>query len=85
MSEINRRRFLGRTGKTTLALAGAMSSGVHAQGSDIIKVGLLGCGGRGNGAIRQCLQAAVEANRNSLNGRKTGPATWINELVWREF
>jgi deoxyribodipyrimidine photo-lyase len=39
------------------------------------------------GAIsaRQCLQAAVRANRNSLNGRKTGPATWITELIWREF
>jgi deoxyribodipyrimidine photo-lyase len=39
------------------------------------------------GAIsaRQCLQAAMGANRNSLNGRSTGPATWITELIWREF
>jgi deoxyribodipyrimidine photo-lyase len=39
------------------------------------------------GAIsaRQCLQAAIEANRNRLNGRRTGPAVWISELVWREF
>jgi deoxyribodipyrimidine photo-lyase len=36
-------------------------------------------------SIRQCLQSAMEANGNSLNGRRTGPATWINELIWREF
>jgi deoxyribodipyrimidine photo-lyase len=36
-------------------------------------------------SIRQCLQAAREVNGNSLNGRRTGPAAWITELVWREF
>ncbi len=35
-------------------------------------------------SIGQCLRAAVEANGNSL-GRKTGAATWISELAWREF
>ncbi|MCH8120826.1 MAG: hypothetical protein IIC00_14005, partial [Planctomycetes bacterium] len=40
-----------------VALAGAVASKVHARGSGTIKVGLLGCGGRGNGAIKQCLQA----------------------------
>ena len=39
------------------ALAGSVSHVVHAQGSGKIKVGLLGCGGRGNGAIRQNLNA----------------------------
>ncbi len=39
------------------ALAGAVSNVVHAQGSGKIKVGLLGCGGRGNGALRQNLNA----------------------------
>ena len=39
------------------ALAGAVAAAVHASGSDTIKVGLLGCGGRGNGAIKQNLQA----------------------------
>jgi predicted dehydrogenase len=44
------------------ALAGVAVPAVHAQGSDKIKVGLLGCGGRGSGAVRQCLAAdpAVE-------------------------
>ena len=44
------------------ALAGSISHVVHARASGKIKVGLLGCGGRGNGAIRQNLNAdpAVE-------------------------
>ena len=39
------------------AAASAVANVVHAQGSGKIKIGLLGCGGRGNGALRQCLQA----------------------------
>ena len=38
----------------TAAVLGQMA---HAQGSDKIKVGMLGCGGRGNGAMRNCLEA----------------------------
>jgi predicted dehydrogenase len=39
------------------ATAASVASVLHAQGTGKIKVGLLGCGGRGNGAIRQNLQA----------------------------
>ena len=39
------------------ALASSISHVAHAQGSGKIKIGLLGCGGRGNGALRQNLQA----------------------------
>jgi predicted dehydrogenase len=59
MSKTNRRTFL----KTSAAAAGALvaelalSSGVHAAGNDVIKVGLVGCGGRGSGAISDCLDA----------------------------
>jgi rhodanese-related sulfurtransferase len=43
----------------TAAVLGQMA---HAQGSDKIKVGMLGCGGRGRGAMQNCLDAdpAVE-------------------------
>ncbi len=34
---------------------------------------------------RQCLAAALEANDGKADGGKQGPATWISELVWREF
>lgn len=39
------------------AAAASLGQRAYAQGGGKIKVGLLGCGGRGNGAMRQCLQA----------------------------
>ncbi len=49
---------ISRTRAGVAAGAAAVLAGMaHAQGSDKIKVGLLGCGGRGNGAVRQNLQA----------------------------
>ena len=55
----SRRDFL----KTGTALAGtaglnlAMNAGAFAQGSSQLKVGLVGCGGRGTGAAQQALTA----------------------------
>lgn len=40
-----------------VGLAGALAQKAHALGSGKIKVGLLGCGGRGKGALRQNLKA----------------------------
>jgi predicted dehydrogenase len=56
----SRRNFLKQTG--VLAAAGTvLASGVvpkvHAAGSDTIKLGIVGCGGRGSGAARQALSA----------------------------
>jgi len=45
------------TGAGAVALAGSVARVAHAQGSGKIKVGLLGCGGRGKGALTHCLQA----------------------------
>ncbi len=36
-------------------------------------------------APRQCLDAALVANRGEFSGGQQGAATWINELLWREF
>jgi myo-inositol 2-dehydrogenase/D-chiro-inositol 1-dehydrogenase len=55
-----RRDFL----KTTAVAAGAAVAtqlslpAVHAAGSDVIKVGVIGCGGRGSGAAENVLNAA---------------------------
>ena len=56
----NRRSFI----KHTAAITGAVlinplgiDSSAYASGSDVIKVGLVGCGGRGTGAAAQALQA----------------------------
>jgi predicted dehydrogenase len=58
-SPASRRDFL----KTSAAVAGAtLTAGlavppVHAGGGDVIRVGLVGCGGRGTGAAAQALSA----------------------------
>src|SRR3712207_4545004 len=58
-SNLSRRDFL----KTTAAVSAAAlftklgSNYAYAQGNDRIKVGLIGCGGRGTGAIRDNLRA----------------------------
>lgn len=56
----NRRSFI----KHTAAITGgilinplAINQSAYAAGSDVIKVGLVGCGGRGTGAAAQALQA----------------------------
>ena len=45
------------TAAGVVALAGVTGRRAYAKGTGTIKVGLLGCGGRGTGALRQCLQA----------------------------
>ena len=54
---ISRRRFL-QTGAAAAALPflGAVTP-VFAAGSDRIRIGLVGCGGRGIGAVRNCVAA----------------------------
>src|SRR3712207_4551523 len=42
---------------TTLAASMNAIPGAYAQGSDEIRVGVIGCGGRGTGAIRNVLDA----------------------------
>ncbi len=34
---------------------------------------------------RRCLVEARDANAGRLDGGRAGPATWVNELIWREF
>jgi myo-inositol 2-dehydrogenase/D-chiro-inositol 1-dehydrogenase len=56
MSEKNN-SVLSGVAAGTVGLVGAIANKARAQGSGKIKIGLLGCGGRGNGALRQCLNA----------------------------
>jgi len=55
--ELTRRDFLQHAGRiaTVSALAGVTLPHVHAAGSDLIQVALVGCGGRGTGAAGQAL------------------------------
>lgn len=57
---LTRREFLKGTAGVTATLALSqlpVALFAHAQGSDKIKVGLIGCGGRGTGAAMDCLRA----------------------------
>ncbi len=57
----NRRTFLMQGAGATAAVAAAatldLASVAHAAGSDRLRVGLVGCGGRGTGAAEQALTA----------------------------
>jgi predicted dehydrogenase len=52
----SRRDFL-KTSAVSAGAAALLASGVHAAGQDVVKVGLVGCGGRGRGAAANCLDA----------------------------
>jgi predicted dehydrogenase len=55
----NRRDFLKTTGAVAAAsaLTGVTIPSVHAAGSDVINIALVGCGGRGTGAAENALSA----------------------------
>lgn len=55
MAGLTRRDFLKTT--TAASAAAMFPSGVFAQGSDTIKVALVGCGGRGTGAVIDAVNA----------------------------
>jgi predicted dehydrogenase len=68
-SAATRRDFL--KGSTIAGAAVGLSTGltaplVHAAGSDAIKVGLVGCGGRGTGAAEQALTADSNAKLTAM-------------------
>jgi predicted dehydrogenase len=57
-SVVSRREFLQTTGRLAAVstLAGLALPAVHAAGSDLIQVALIGCGGRGSGAAVDALK-----------------------------
>ena len=63
----SRRDFL-KTSGTAAALAGtaAIHRTAHASGSDVLRVALIGCGGRGSGAASQALSADPNARLVAL-------------------
>ncbi|HSL72137.1 MAG TPA: Gfo/Idh/MocA family oxidoreductase [Longimicrobiales bacterium] len=54
---LTRRAFVQTSAALTAALA--IPRGVYAFGSDTIRVGAIGCGGRGTGAIENCLDGST--------------------------
>jgi predicted dehydrogenase len=57
-SNISRRNFLTSSASVSIATILAGSGKLFAAGSDKIKIGIIGCGARGSGAIRDCLSSS---------------------------
>lgn len=58
---MSRRDFVRAGAAVTAGIAlptGAYAHGVHATGSDTIRIGVIGCGGRGTGAAFQSIEAS---------------------------
>jgi predicted dehydrogenase len=92
----SRRDFLKASGKAAAvsALAGVALPHVHAQGSDQIRIALVGCGGRGSGAadnamaakkgsVKLAAMADIFQDRmtTSFNGLKAGPTKDFVEVT----
>jgi predicted dehydrogenase len=60
-SNESRRKFLKTTGGATALAAMAVPRMVHASSSETLRVGLVGCGGRGRGAAIDALKADPHA------------------------
>ncbi len=58
-AQANRRDFLktSAVGATTVALASQIATRAYAAADDTLRIGLVGCGGRGTGAAAQALSA----------------------------
>jgi predicted dehydrogenase len=57
----SRRDFLAASAAAAGAALAGLAPAVHAAGGDTLKVGLVGCGGRGTGAAAQALNADANA------------------------
>ena len=56
-TSVTRRDFVKTAAAASIAVGFPGGFGVFAQGSDTIRVGVIGCGGRGTGAAIDCLNA----------------------------
>ena len=56
INPVSRRTFMQTTAAASAAFV--LPGGVYMAGADVIRVGLIGCGGRGTGAAADCLQSS---------------------------
>ncbi|MCF7974401.1 MAG: Gfo/Idh/MocA family oxidoreductase [Phycisphaerae bacterium] len=56
--QLSRRDFMKTSAALSWGTLGLWSAGAFAAGSDALRIGLIGCGGRGTGAAVNCLDAA---------------------------
>jgi myo-inositol 2-dehydrogenase / D-chiro-inositol 1-dehydrogenase len=67
-SPVSRRQILRASAAASAAavMASLGTNFAHAAGSDGLKVGLIGCGGRGTGAARDCAKASPQVQITAL-------------------
>ncbi len=59
MHEMDRRSFMKTTAAVSLgAIATQLGAKAYAEGDDKIRIGVIGCGGRGTDAVRNCVESA---------------------------
>ena len=86
-AKTSRRQFLKHT-----ALAGAVATAglaanppVHAQGSGKIKIGVIGCGGRGGGAAQQALSTGKDVQLVAVGDYFKSRATSVKNALKADF
>ncbi|MFZ5828735.1 MAG: Gfo/Idh/MocA family protein, partial [Planctomycetota bacterium] len=62
----SRREFLASSALGSAAWTLAAAPPVHAAGSDVIRIGLVGCGGRGSGAALNAMNAGPDVRLTAL-------------------
>ena len=55
-----------KTGAVAAAIVLPIARGAHAAGSDVLRVGLVGCGGRGTGAALNAMNADAHAHLTAM-------------------
>ena len=56
--DLSRRSFIKASAAVSAGAILTNVSGTYAAGSDKIRVGIIGCGGRGTGAAKNCIQSS---------------------------
>jgi predicted dehydrogenase len=80
-----RRDFLkASTGVASASVLGALNIGAYAGGSDIIRVGMIGCGGRNTGAASQALAADKGARLVAMCDIFMDRVKAVRELIRKE-
>ena len=89
VSPANRRDFLKTTSAAvvggSLATTLGTARSVHAAGSDVIKVGLVGCGGRGSGAAADALSAGPDVRLVAMGDAFREPLEHSRDVLKKQF
>jgi predicted dehydrogenase len=84
---LSRRDVMKKTGQVAAAsaLAGVLLPQVHAGGTELIQVALVGCGGRGTGAAANALQTSGPTRLTAMADVFTNRLTSSHQSLQREF